>query len=954
MFRSLSYLYLKRLLSALMVLLTLAVVVGVSYSVWSSRHDILNQKQQEAQMQARMFGDQLTQMLNLTQITLQGASDQIDIRQPHAEINDNLAQSTRRLAFLRSVSFVVANQVWASSNPANVGVAYQDEDLLPPRKPSETASFLRIGLPKLGRDLSDGLSSKRPRVSQDWSSFFSVVREEPWRGERLRWVGVINPDYFVNAMSAHIDPMLTRVDVLRYDGAVLFSTSDSVKPADKVISNEWLHRLQEQEVGVDEDAMIAFRTSRSFPFFVVVRMDAEYALRAWRIQAQRTGAVALIILLVLWAIGALLMQRLRRDLAAEQSLQEARTLTARVFEGSSNGIMIADGQCRIVTINAKLEESLGLNRSEMVGMDLHDYLSNAQGREVCQQIQRTLEQSDAWRGEITDLKPNGERIHQWLTLSVVRNDEGEAINYVGVFDDLTQERKREGQIRRLSQAIEQSPTSILITDTDSVIEYVNPHFLTSTGYALDEVLGRTPKFLGSGLTPLQTFRDLWHTLQQGQTWQGELINRHRNGQVSYQRAIISPIRDAQAHITGYVAVELDVTEQRRQAQQLERARQEAEAASVAKSNFLANMSHEIRTPMNGIIGVSELMLSLPQDPELREHVQTVRNSARGLLGIINDILDFSKIEANKLQLESLPFSPSELVNDLLNLMRPAAQERALILSAHMPPDPLPILMGDPSRLRQILLNLLGNAIKFTSEGEVRIEVDLQSVEANQVNLAFSVRDTGIGMSPQVLTHLFSPFYQGDASMTRRFGGTGLGLSISHRLAKLMGGDLVAQSQVGHGSVFTLQLGLGIASAEEAQQIQEPMSDLPEGVRVLLVEDNPVNRKVAHALLGRLQCEVETVNDGEQALRYLQTHEVDMVLMDCQMPTMDGFEATRRIRAGEAGAQATQVRIIAMTAHAMQGDREACIAAGMNDYISKPVTLDELRKVLWRQLYQAMP
>lgn len=950
MFRPLSYLYLTRLLGGLLVVLSVAMLAGVGQYLWRSREDTISQRLQEAQMQSRMFEDQLTQMLNLTNLTLQGLADNVETTGTGSALNDAMAQTVRRLTFLRSISAVQSGRVVASSLLGNMGSAFSDDDLMPLRGNAALANYLRLGTSRLGRDLSD-VAANKPNApdASDASRYFVAVREDKWQSQRVRWVGVVNPDFFANAMATHIDPHLTRVDVLRYDGSLLLSSDASLHSVSRADHASLMRQLQTQEIGVDESRFMAFRTSRSFPFYVVVHVDPDVALANWRLLAQRVGVGAGVSLLVLWIMGGLLIQRIHRNLAAEQSLQETRILASRVFEGSSNGILIADGQCQIVAINAKFEEIVGLTSADMVGMDLQDYLANAQGYEMCRQIEQALEHADVWRGEIADRKPDGEIIQQWLTLSVVRNSEGEPINYVGVFEDLTQERKREGQIRRLSQAIEQSPTYILITDLDSQIEYVNPHFLSATGYALHEVLGRKPSFLASGLTPQRTFSELWRTLLQGKTWEGELINRHRNGQICYLRAIVSPIRDAQGQVTGYAAVELDVTEQRRQALQLEKARREAEAASVAKSNFLANMSHEIRTPMNGIIGISELMLSMPQDAQLREQVQTIHNSAKGLLGIINDILDLSKIEANKLQLESLPFSPNELLQDLLNLMRPAAQERALSLTFHLNPPLLPVLMGDPSRVRQILLNLLGNAIKFTSEGEVRLVVDMKPLQGQEVDISFSVIDTGIGMPKQVMQNLFSPFYQGDASMTRRFGGTGLGLSISHRLAKLMGGSLTVNSVVGQGSVFVLRLPLKIAAAQYAKQISHKAVDLPQGLNLLLVEDNPVNRKVAQALLKRLHGHVTTVNDGAQAIERLAEENFDVVLMDCQMPNMDGFEATRRIRKGEAGPRAANTPIIAMTAHAMQGDREACIAAGMDDYIAKPVSIDDLRLVLARQL-----
>jgi CheY-like chemotaxis protein len=318
--------------------------------------------------------------------------------------------------------------------------------------------------------------------------------------------------------------------------------------------------------------------------------------------------------------------------------------------------------------------------------------------------------------------------------------------------------------------------------------------------------------------------------------------------------------------------------------------------------------------------------------------------------IINDLLDLSKIEAGKWHVESLPFDPVEVARDVVSLLLPVAQDKGLVFDDEFPDGPQRILLGDANRLRQILLNLLDNAIKFTEQGGVRLRVFITPEADGSQRLICEVSDTGIGMSDQVLNQLFKPFYQGDASMSRRFGGTGLGLSICRRMAELMGGHLRVESTLGQGSRFELSLHLPVASAQSALSPdgQGEASDLPgvqAGLRVLLVEDNPVNQKVAQALLKRLGCVVWHASNGLEALDALQSHPVDLVLMDCQMPQMDGLEATRRIREGQAGEPVRHIPIVAMTAHAMQGDREKCLMVGMNEYLTKPVRMSELQLCL---------
>jgi len=692
------------------------------------------------------------------------------------------------------------------------------------------------------------------------------------------------------------------------------------------------------------ERIAAYQRVGAFPLILAVAVSREAVLAEWRQKAVIVGAAVLFTMLLTASLGSFAVLELRRRGQAERTALENERLYRLLADNSTDLIVLADidGVRRFVSPAARAlygyepEEMLGSNTFGAAHPDDRHLLTEA--------FEQLMSGEPSAVAEVRAQCKGGEYTWVETHMRLVQDPLTGELRVLGLVRDVSRRhaieqaiRESETQFRTLADGVSDL---IICSNAVGVRRYVSPSCRAVLGYEPDELVGG-PR--GTFIHPLD--RDHVEA-RMAAIVAGDPDNVitfravRRDGAIIWIDSHVSLVRDiATGDPIEIISVMRDISQHKALEERLERARLEAEHASQLKSDFLANMSHEIRTPMNGIIGMTGLLLNTPLDHNQRRYADAVRVSADALLAVINDILDLSKLEAGKLNLETVPFGFAPLVEECVELLATKAAEKRIDLTARIDERARHTHLGDPTRLRQVILNLLSNAVKFTDHGFVAIEVTGEALDASSL-VRIRVQDSGIGMDAAGKAKLFKKFEQADTSVTRRFGGTGLGLAITKQLIDRMEGRIEVVSELGQGSTFTIELTLptsGSAVPEGTARIHPPAcapaTDRKPG-KILVAEDNAINQMLVVTLLEEAGYAVDVAEDGVEALAAVRRESYDLVLMDAQMPNMDGLEAAQAIRALADGRGC--MPIIALTADALPGDREQYIAAGMDDYLSKPL------------------
>lgn len=636
---------------------------------------------------------------------------------------------------------------------------------------------------------------------------------------------------------------------------------------------------------------------------------------------------------------------------SEQALQESESRYRLLAESMSDVVWTTDKEGRFTYVSPSVYHLRGYTPEEVLQQTMADSLTPESFQIVRQQIESFFRGGTHHKNyaELEQPCKDGTTVWTEAAANAIRDEDGNVIGWMGVSRNITARRQAEEKIRKLSRAIEQSPAVVVITDTDGTIEYVNAQFTLVTGYTVEEAIGLNPRILKSGLLDQHIYTELWDTILSGNEWRGEFYNMKKNGELFWESASISPILDDYGNITHFVAVKEDITERKRIEAELLAAREKAEAANQAKSIFLANMSHELRSPLNAIIGFAQVMQrNADVSAEYRENLAIIMRSGEHLLGLINDVLDMSKIEAGRVVLNESAFDVRQVVEDMEGMFRLRAQEKGLRLVCTCADDVPRVVCADEQKVRQVLVNLLSNAIKFTSEGSVVLQVSGDDMH----RLYIIVQDTGHGIASDELENVFEAFVQTQTGRKSQEG-TGLGLAISRRLVQLMGGDMMVQSEVGHGTTFTFDIGVAVVDANDSDSLLQLERGRVIGLapgqptyRVLVVDDLYENRQLLVTLLANVGFLVREAYDGQDALEVWEAWHPHFIWMDIRMPLMNGYEATQLIKSTKLGQNTI---IIGVSAGVFEEERESVLAAGCTDFITKPFREETIFDMMHKHL-----
>ena len=610
----------------------------------------------------------------------------------------------------------------------------------------------------------------------------------------------------------------------------------------------------------------------------------------------------------------------------------------RFFKLSTEMISVIAVDGTIIRTNPAFVKALGFKPHELIGHHVSEFIHEADLTATTKMMERLKDGVDIMGYENRWKNYHGE--YRWMSWRAVMDQETQ-LTY-SISRDITEQKISQQKIQDLTHTLNQT-TIVLVLDDEERILSVNDKFCETSGYARSEVLDQPYAALQSAHHKTQFWLALRGTIRAGKIWQGEIRERTKTGEHYWTHTSIVPFINDRGEPSQYIVTQSDITDRKNLEEKLREAKKEADKNAKIKEDFLANMSHEIRTPMNGVLGFSRLLLQTEMDGQQHEYAQSIYSSAENLLVIVNDILDVSKIESGTFQLHEIPFNLKKRIEEGLSILNVSVQKKNLAFTIDIDPDIPTVVLGVPDRLSQILINLVGNATKFTKEGQVQLSVRLKNNW-----LVFEVKDTGIGIPADKVDTIFDSFTQAENYTTREYSGTGLGLSISRKLVNVMGGQIGVQSVLGEGSTFYFTLPFKqLPQSKKNAAGDAQLDDLGAANKVplvLVVEDNTVNQELTQIYLNLLECDYHTAYNGAEALEKVQNHTYDLILMDIQMPKMDGIAATTAIRSMD-----YQMPIVAMSAHALEREREKCFEIGMNDYITKPFKVEVLQEVLEQHL-----